>query len=134
MAKICCGGFELGEGLELDGKTLKATGGAGGGTLMVNMTLVESEDEEGLFEIRTDAIIADIITELKSGKNVFAVLDLSGEEPWFEFLPLEFARILGNEQRVMFGINEALEDDTSVTYRVAGVYSGGVDTWEYIQI
>lgn len=29
MAKICCGGFYLGEGLELDGRTLKATGGSG---------------------------------------------------------------------------------------------------------
>lgn len=27
--KICCGGFNLGEGLELDGRTLKATGGSG---------------------------------------------------------------------------------------------------------
>lgn len=27
--KICCGGFYLGEGLELDGRTLKATGGSG---------------------------------------------------------------------------------------------------------
>lgn len=29
MAKICCGGFYLGEGLELNGRTLKATGGSG---------------------------------------------------------------------------------------------------------
>lgn len=104
------------------------------GTLMVNMTPVEREDEPGLFDIRTDARVADIITELRSGKNVFAVLDFSGEEPWFEFLPLIFARTLGNEQRVEFGINEGLEDNVSITYRVQGVYSGGVDIWEYIQV
>lgn len=38
MAKICCGGFNIGDGLELDGKTLKATGGGAGG-VMVNFTL-----------------------------------------------------------------------------------------------
>lgn len=28
--KACCGGFLVGEGLEMDGKVLKASGGAGG--------------------------------------------------------------------------------------------------------
>lgn len=40
MAKICCGGFELGEGLELNGKTLSANGG---GILVVNVTNVNED-------------------------------------------------------------------------------------------
>lgn len=41
--KICCGGFNIGDGLELDGKTLKATGSGGAGGVMVNVT-VDVED------------------------------------------------------------------------------------------
>lgn len=46
MSKICCGGFELGEGLELDGKTLKATGGGSGGNdLYMNTVHLEFDDD-----------------------------------------------------------------------------------------
>lgn len=61
MSKICCGGFELGEGLELDGKTLKATsGGSGGGDLYMNTVYMKLDnDEDTFFEFNVNFVSSE---------------------------------------------------------------------------
>lgn len=60
MAKICCGGFELGEGLELNGKTLSVSGGSGGGVMMVNFTSTEDS-------LTADKTVVEILEAMKTG-------------------------------------------------------------------
>ena len=36
--KICCGGFEIGDGLELNGKQLNVVGGGGNNQIIIKTT------------------------------------------------------------------------------------------------
>lgn len=74
MAKICCGGFNIGDGLELDGKTLKATGGSAGG-MVVNF----------VFNVETSSVTADKtveeVTAAMLSSVVIGVIDLGNGQP-----------------------------------------------------
>lgn len=56
--KICCGGFNLGDGLELDGKTLKATGGGGGGSAMIVNATISASGNSATLDKDSNAILA----------------------------------------------------------------------------
>lgn len=66
MDKISCGGFYLGEGLELDGKVLKAAGGGGGG-MVVHIEFPFDGSPTG------DKTPTEVAEALKNGTNVMAV-------------------------------------------------------------
>lgn len=86
--KACCGGFLVGDGLTMEGKVLKATGGSGGGNetftiqvLTKNPVTVDKTDEE-------------IIDAIKKGKTIRAV---SGSLMLTTIVNADVAEVEGNE-------------------------------------
>lgn len=73
MAKICCGGFELGEGLVMDGRTLNATGGSGGGMFVIHVT----DGEEG--DLVVDKTYSEIREAYSNGQIPVCILDSNFE-------------------------------------------------------
>lgn len=106
MSKICCGGFELGEGLELDGKILKVSGGeslpevtaedngdvltvvdgawakaAPSGSFIANAVIGFNEDSEDtpLEVISVDKTPTEVAAAYASGTNVIFNVSFSAD-------------------------------------------------------
>lgn len=104
--KIACGGFEIGDGLELNGKVLSASGGGQGG-MVVNVT-INMED----MSATADKTIAQIADAVQNGLNVIAMADVGGV---VTALP--------------FGTMGIESDKTSVAFGAIGVTATGILTY-----
>lgn len=69
--KAVCGGFYIGDGLEMDGKTLYATGGEGSGCVYVTG---RSDDK---VHLTLDMPISDIVNLIKNGTQVILSISLA---------------------------------------------------------
>lgn len=124
MDKINCGGFYLGEGLELDGNVLNATG-SGGGMMVANITNIEESERETL--VTLDTLVADIINTFP---NVYIINPL-GDAPAV-FLPhiggISFGGGMVEFDCITFGNNSITS--TALTF-AASTEVGYMDTYTY---
>lgn len=121
MAKICCGGFNIGDGLELDGKTLKATGGGAGG-MVVNVTATYDEETEES-SATADKTVAEIIEAAKLG---IVTANILFEGSVIASVPLVFAGSDGVE----FGIAKYDPDEERLVAMASGYNEDNIDIWE----
>lgn len=120
--KIACGGFEIGDGLELNGKVLSASGGGAGG-MVVNATLnVDPETEE--VSVTADKTVAEIVEAAKSG-HVSANLMYEGS------LLYSVGLIAAMSDMVCFGLFSWSADQEKFFYTLEGYNNNGVDEWTF---
>lgn len=80
--KVCCGGFFIGDGLEMDGKTLKALGGGGEG-----VTYVECHtDDFSTFECELSP--EQVFALIENGENVKVKLVINSQPSMYIVLDL----------------------------------------------
>lgn len=127
MAKICCGGFELGEGLVMDGRTLNATGGSGGGGMFViNVT----EDDDGNYiadktytEIKSayDSGMMPIVFENDDSKIATYLQSVDDENGVFVFARCDAGIGLNEKIQGFAAFEFHIRDDDTITFRYGGV-------------
>lgn len=103
--KIICGGFLVGDGLDIDGKTLYATGGGeeGGKVRYVNFY-----GDETFQNITCELTAAQVEELIHDGNKVIARYYIGTQEEHYtnEFNDLPFCTITGSQ--IVFSLNYAM--------------------------
>lgn len=147
--KIACGGFEIGDGLELNGKVLSASGGGGAalpevtaedngdvlavvdgvwaksapsaGGMVVNVTATYNE-ETGEASATADKTVAEIIEAAKIGA---VTANIVIDEAVVAILPL----CIVDNGVLSFGIKAWDADNENFIYFLVGNIGGSGDVW-----
>lgn len=120
MDKISCGGFYLGEGLELDGKVLKATGGGSGGGGFI---IIGDMDAEEPFKTPKEAV------ELLKAGNIVRYHYYESESGDDNYLHL----MLGNDDVNVIGYRYSYSEEFSAVLQMTVEIIGNTATneWEW---
>lgn len=107
MSKIPCGGFYIGEGLAMDGKTLKVSGGGSGG----GMYVVHVTDEDGNYV--ADKTYDEIREAYSNGLIPVCIIDSFSE----------IFYLIDADGRLAFGVtfcggDEDTEEITEITHEL----------------
>lgn len=104
MSKICCGGFELGEGLELDGKKLKVSESGGSSTVahfVVEVTTSSGGGYGSATVTAADKTVAEVREAMKTMPVIGIAKYIVDGEDYGEW-PLGSA--MGGLPEVIFGL------------------------------
>lgn len=121
--KAVCGGFYIGDGLEMDGKTLYATGGSSGGETV----FVECHASEDLQDITCDVTYAQFLEMIASGKNVKLVV-VKGTEPSITKIYLELATTAVSPMMEMIAFQATMFSMGELTSNVVIISNNNVIT------
>lgn len=134
MAKICCGGFNLGNGLELNGKTLSASGGA----FIANAEIIAEEVEEAeVFNfVSCDKTVSELVEAYVSGETVIMKMFIHGDTGVSCYASVLASTAINDEydeKKIVCipfaSVLKLLSRGAESTLCIVGENDGGEDSW-----